>query len=155
MSEAVLAALGITGDDEQDVPAAPSTPAAAPPRETEQQRLARYEAEGERMPDLCGDFGHPDVGFYKLTTRLLPGGPLLDAAGKPTPAYVAPAAGGTALAFIDTSHELFTRFGWELQSTFIRRPESGTRYGPRLRSPRSSAGTGPRRRVRFRTRSPG
>jgi len=109
----VLAALGITEGDENDAPTGPRTPATAPPRETEQQRLARYEAEGEPLPDLCGDFGHPDVGFFKLTTRLLPGGPLLDAAGKPTPAYVAPAAGGTTLAFIDASHGLFTRFGWE------------------------------------------
>jgi hypothetical protein len=111
--QTVLAALGITQTGEQGTPVGSAAPAVAPPKETEQQRLARYEAEGEMLPDLCGDFGHPDVGFFKLTTRLLPSGPLLDAAGKPTPAYVAPGAGGTALAFIDASHELFTRFGWD------------------------------------------
>lgn len=116
---AVLAALGISDGDETDAPAGPSTPAVVSPRETEQQRLARYEAEGEPLPDLCGDFGHPDVGFFKLTTSLLSSGPLLDAAGKPTPVYVAPAAGGTALAFIDASHELFTRFGWELSDALL------------------------------------
>lgn len=63
----VLAALGITEGDENDAPTGPRTPATAPPRETEQQRLARYEAEGEPLPDLCGDFGHPDVGFFKGT----------------------------------------------------------------------------------------
>ena len=108
---AVLDALGITANGEPAAPAAPATPQRTP--ETEQQRLARYEADGEMMPELCGDFGHPDLGFFKLNTRLLPDGPLLDANAKPTPAYVTPAAGGTALGFVDASHPLFTRFGWD------------------------------------------
>lgn len=107
----VLAALGV-GDEQPDDEEAPPQPA-TPPKETEQQRIARYESDGEVLHDLSGDFGHPSLGFLKLTTRVLSNGPVINSSSQATPVWIALGAGNTANTFIDASHPLFRRFGWE------------------------------------------
>lgn len=125
---AVLNALGIGSSDVKDGPAAPVSPgpsATAPAShvesrpETEQERLTRYREQGKPLPALSGDLGHPDVGYLKVDAIVVVDGPLLDGHGKPTPAWVAPGSGGTATAFVDERHELFTRFGWGYEDAVV------------------------------------
>ena len=130
--DALIAALGgasaptsepAAEDDTADDTSAAGGPAAggqaagsdAPPaakKETVQERLARYIAEGTVLPELTRDFGLPELGSLKVECRAL-SGPVLDAAGAPTPVWLAQGAGGTATALIDLGHEAFTKLGLE------------------------------------------
>ena len=120
---AVLGALGINAESDSHVSAAggdaaatdPSTEAASSPPpllETEQERLARYREEGAQDIYLTGDFGTPELGFLKVTTWDLPTGPVIDSFDNPTPAWVSLGAGATADIFIDSRHDLFTKYNW-------------------------------------------
>lgn len=84
----------------------------APVKETVQERLARYIAEGTLLPELTRDFGLPELGSLKVECRALPG-PVLDAEGARTPVWLAQGAGGSATALVDLGHEAFTKLGLE------------------------------------------
>lgn len=123
--DAVLAALGGsvdgpdptatgTSDERSDDGTTGATAApATQPAETTQERLARYITSSQVVPELSRDYGLPDLGQMAVETRALPVGGVMDADGNPTPVWLAPGAGGTATALIDTTHEAFTRLGLE------------------------------------------
>ena len=118
---AILTALGVPASSRNGgttAPLAAQTVKNPVTPETEQQRLSRYESDSTILPDLSGDFGHPDLGFIKLTTRLA-SGPIIDHAEKPTPVWIAMGAGASATGFLDDSHELFVRFGWNYADALL------------------------------------
>lgn len=126
--DAIAGALGPSptkqGDSTQGTfPPAPASPLQPTPlrpaRETEQERLTRYRAQGRPLQILSGDFGHPDVGYYKLETVAVTTGPVLNGNGEPTPIWVTPGPGGTAVAIVDERHELFIRFGWSVEDAVV------------------------------------
>ena len=89
-----------------------STGAATPKKETVQERLARYTADGTLLPELTRDFGLSELGSLKVECRAL-SGPVLDADGARTPVWLAQGAGGSATALVDLGHEAFTKLGLE------------------------------------------
>lgn len=106
-------------DDSPSSTTNPPVAPASPVRETEQERLRRYRNQGKALPALSGDLGHPDFGYLKVETVAMPSGPVLDGNGNPTPVWVAPGAGGTAVAVVDEHHELFARFGWNVEDAVV------------------------------------
>ncbi|MEU9981672.1 ATP-binding protein [Streptomyces sp. NPDC050856] len=122
--QAVLDALGVP----TDAPASGTTPVATPapgqeagggaptvvkPKtETRSERLARYEAASTRHSYLSRPFGHPALGYLNVETRLLKNGEsLLDDTGVAVPILLDQRAGNELVAFLDTDHEVFKRFG--------------------------------------------
>lgn len=122
--QAVLDALGMPAD----APASGTTPAAAPDAsseasggaptvvkqktETRSERLTRYEAASTRHSYLSRPFGHPDLGYLNVETRLLRNGERLrDDTGAAVPVLLDQRAGNELVAFLDTEHEVFQRFG--------------------------------------------
>ncbi|MEU7281475.1 ATP-binding protein [Streptomyces sp. NPDC045431] len=122
--QAVLDALGVP----TDAPASGTTPVATPapgqeagggaptvvkPKtETRSERLARYEAASTRHSYLSRPFGHPALGYLNVETRLLKNGEsLLDDTGVAVPVLLDQRAGNELVAFLDTDHEVFKRFG--------------------------------------------
>ncbi len=121
---AVLAALGgttTTGSSQSTTtatgtPSSPEASAAEPAEsskpETLQERITRYTNAGSLLPELSRDFGLAELGSIKVTTREISGA-IDDADGHPTPVWLAQGAGGTATAFVDSTHEAFTKLGLE------------------------------------------
>ncbi|MFC9004121.1 ATP-binding protein [Streptomyces microflavus] len=122
--QAVLDALGVPAD----APASGTTPVASsipgpeagggaptvvkPKTETRSERLARYEVASTRHSYLNRPFGHPDLGYLNVETRLLKNGErLLDDTGAAVPVLLDQRAGNELVAFLDTDHEVFKRFG--------------------------------------------
>ncbi|MEW1906178.1 ATP-binding protein [Streptomyces sp. NPDC086147] len=122
--QAVLDALGVPAD----APASGVTPTAtqgavgmtgggAPTvvkqrTETRSERLARYERASTRHSYLSRPFGHPELGYLNVETRLLKNsGPLLDDTGQGVPVLLDQRAGNELMAFLDVEHEVFQRFG--------------------------------------------
>lgn len=102
---------GQTTPDEPDPgPSAKAAPTAK--AETVQERLARYRASGQVIPELSRDYGLPELGKLTVATRAMRE-PVVDSEGQATPVYLSPGAGGTADAFIDLTHDAFTRLGLE------------------------------------------
>jgi hypothetical protein len=113
--DAVLRALGVStaSASSADGPAAPGPP--EEPKEvqtveTVQERLERYTSSSQSITELSRDFGLPELGNVRVDTRSLIG-PVLDANGGPTPVWLAQGAGGTATAFVDTTHDAFSKLG--------------------------------------------
>lgn len=91
-----------------------SVPSDAPAKpESVQERLARYIGEGTPLPELTRDFGLPELGSLKVETLALMSTPVMDAAGEPTPVWLAQGAGGSATAIVDLGHDAFTKLGLE------------------------------------------
>ncbi|MGW2267502.1 ATP-binding protein [Streptomyces sp. SCA2-2] len=122
--QAVLDALGVPAD----APVSGTTPVATsapgpeagggaptvvkPKTETRSERLARYEATSTRHSYLSRPFGHPDLGYLNVETRLLKNGERLhDDTGAAVPVFLDQRAGNELVAFLDTEHEVFKRFG--------------------------------------------
>lgn len=122
--DAVVDALGFDGStdstDDVDAGTAATSGGKEPPSasETEQERLARYRSEGASLPALSGDLGHPEIGYLKLESLALTG-EVLDHNENRSAVWVAPGSGSTATAFINESHELFTRFGWAHEDAVV------------------------------------
>lgn len=80
--------------------------------ETEQERIDRYAAIGQPLPDLSRDYGLVELGkAAKVKALLITGTPVLDSSGARAPALVARQAGGFYYVFIDADHPLFRDFG--------------------------------------------
>ncbi|MFE9308081.1 ATP-binding protein [Streptomyces sp. NPDC006706] len=122
--QAVMDALGVPAD----APASGSTQPTGPeagggdtttnPKEakgkseTRSERLARYENASTRHSYLSRPFGHPNLGYLNVETRLLKSGePLLDDLGQAVPVLLDQRAGNELTAFVDADHEVFRRFG--------------------------------------------
>ncbi|MCF2435229.1 restriction endonuclease [Streptomyces thinghirensis] len=83
-----------------------------PKTETRSERLARYEATSTRHSYLSRPVGHPDLGYLNVETRLLKNGERLhDDTGAAVPVLLDQRAGNELVAFVDTEHEVFKRFG--------------------------------------------
>lgn len=117
-------ALGIGGGQLDPITVANPTltepePAGKPAaKETDQQRIARYRAEGRPIPEVAGDLGHPDLGFLKVEAIALRQ-TLFDAHGRRTAARVVPTFGGAATVFVDERHPLFVRYGWNHEDAIV------------------------------------
>lgn len=113
--ESVLAELGLDASDPTDgaVPSQPPTEAQpVPPRETEQQRIARYRSSGRQVPSLTGEFGMPELGAnVRLSTFEVRGARVEDSNSRATPVLFVRQPGNSYAAFIDAGHELFQSFG--------------------------------------------
>jgi hypothetical protein len=112
----VLAALGVV---DSTVTAPEPTPPTTRRRETQQERLARYVAEGSLIPELSRDYGMAELGSLRVDTVAVSDGPVLDALESPTPIWLAPGAGGTATCIVDLNHATFTRFGMDIGSLLL------------------------------------
>jgi hypothetical protein len=112
--DSILNELGLDQADTPDPQIGAPPPAQPPPapRETEQQRLARYRSAGRQVPYLTGEFGVPELGAnVRLTTFEVRGTRIKDSEGRATPVLIARQPGNTYAAFIDIGHELFQSFG--------------------------------------------
>lgn len=122
--QAVMDALGVPAD----APASGATQSTGPeagsddtttnPKETKgksetrSERLTRYENASTRHSYLSRPFGHPNLGYLNVETRLLKSGePLLDDLGQAVPVVLDQRAGNELTAFVDADHEVFRRFG--------------------------------------------
>lgn len=123
--QAVRDALGVP----TDAPASGSTPPkpgvreggdgtatlvaeSKPKTETRSERLARYESASTPHSSLSRPFGHPDLGYLNVETRLLKSGEgLLDDFGQRVPVLLDQRSGNELMAFVDADHEVFQRFG--------------------------------------------
>lgn len=120
---AVLEALGAdpvdtTGDATGPDKRGDAKPA-APVKETTQDRLARYLADSTVIPDLTRDFGLPRLGNLRVETRGTTTLGLRDDSDQPTPILLIQGAGGTATAFVDPNHEVFTKLGVEVAELLL------------------------------------
>lgn len=109
--DAVLAALGGSTPPRQEVTGDAETPAEEPTTpETVQERLDRL-SDSVNIPELSRTFGLPELGSLDIETFASKTTPLLDELGNRTPVWLKLGAGGTAKAFLDPKHPLFSRFG--------------------------------------------
>lgn len=121
-------AAGAADDDAVRLALPPSQPAVRAPAsipepppapvETAYERFERYARDGLRLADLCGDFGHPEFGFVKLTSYAVDA-EVLDANGISTPATLVPGTGGSAAVYINRAHELFAVYGWDFADALL------------------------------------
>ncbi|MFF3257084.1 ATP-binding protein [Actinacidiphila glaucinigra] len=119
--QAVMDALGVPSDAPASGatgPGEPVTVAATAVKddrekiETRSERLARYENTSTPHAYLSRPFGHPDLGYLNVETRLLAGGERLqDDAGQAVPVLLDQRAGNELAALVDPTHEVFRRFG--------------------------------------------
>ncbi|MFD6876715.1 ATP-binding protein, partial [Streptomyces sp. NPDC060075] len=80
--------------------------------ETRSERLARYENASTLHSYLSRPFGHPDLGYLNVETRLIERGEtLLDDLGQAVPVLLDQRAGNELTAFVDAEHDVFRRFG--------------------------------------------
>lgn len=101
-----------TGTATPDGTTSSATDKPATVAETVQERITRYVASSQVMPELSRDYGLPDLGQLTVETRLLDES-VADAQGQPTPVWLVPGAGGTAIVFVDSTHDAFVRLGLE------------------------------------------
>ncbi|MBN2177055.1 MAG: ATP-binding protein [Demequinaceae bacterium] len=114
---AVLAALGApssatTASDPSTVAFGERGAAPTQKPKTLQERLDTYRAESVEVPALTREYGLPSLGSIRVETRALKTR-LLDAEGQVTPIWLVQGPGTTATAFLDLSHEAFTRMGFD------------------------------------------
>lgn len=115
----VLSALGLTEQNASSNSVSESKPGATPQSaETAFERAERYRTVGAEVPALCGELGSPDVGFVKVTTRLLDEA-IMGAQETLTPVWVESGKGGTVDVFVDRTHDLFSRFGWSARDAML------------------------------------
>jgi hypothetical protein len=85
-----------------------------PATETETERLQRYRAHSELLPELTGTFGVVELGAsIKLETFLVAGQPLVDGQNQPAPVLLVPQPGNVFAAYVDGDHEVFSHFSIE------------------------------------------
>ncbi|MGW1130880.1 ATP-binding protein [Streptomyces griseoluteus] len=122
--DALLEALGSGGSKDSATAGASETPSSAAPaseerenekasKETYQERVDRYRLDSATVPNLSRDFGLPKLGFLAVETRRMAATRLQDADDQPTPVLLVQEQGGKATAFIDPSHEVFTKLAAE------------------------------------------
>lgn len=87
-----------------------NAPQAGP--ETVQERIARYTASSQVVPELSRDYGLPDLGQLTASVRSIDEH-IVDADGQPTPIWLAPGRGGTATIFVDSTNQAFIKLGLE------------------------------------------
>lgn len=104
----VLEALGLEASEPEAVGTKVHKKEAPPA--TAQQRLEKL-AESITIPELSRTFGLPELGALDVETYIANAVPLFDDSGNPTPVWIKIGAGKTAKAFIDSEHDMFTRFG--------------------------------------------
>ncbi|MFJ9704759.1 ATP-binding protein [Streptomyces sp. NPDC101234] len=81
------------------------------PKETTQERIARYMRSSSVLPELTREFGQSRLGFLAIEARRMTSDELLDDDGRPTPVLLVQGAGSTATAFIDLKQEIFEIYG--------------------------------------------
>lgn len=117
--DAVLKALGLQNEsdgnadeEEGSGQGAGPSPEPTPKKETVQERLTRYTADGIVLQELTRDYYLPEIGGLKVET-IGCSEEVLDESGSPTPVWLAQGAGGTASAIIDMRHRAFRKLGVE------------------------------------------
>lgn len=94
-------------------PVDPPPPDLAPEikRETEEQKQARYRAEGSHILDISGEYALPALGSWRVTVYGLAGTEVVDQNGQRVPVYAQGQRGPEVHVFVDVDHPLFTAFG--------------------------------------------
>ena len=82
--------------------------------ETETERLQRYRAHAEVLPELTGTFGVLELNAsLKLESFLVRGQGLVDGHAQPTPVLLVSQPGNVFGAYVDADHEVFGHFSIE------------------------------------------
>ncbi len=81
------------------------------PRETEDERMARYRAAGSTLVDISGEYSLPDFATADVTVYELNGTEIVDSLGQPVPVTARAQRGSKVDVFVDAGHALFTAFG--------------------------------------------